>query len=278
MKNKIVYRDETMLMVHGDCRQMPELDDNSVDLIVTDPPFNVGFSNYGGQTNDALSTWEYTAFTSAWFHEAMRVLKPGGQLYAIMPRRDMDSWLQVIPKPYEMMPWCRTMANLHREQTFIRAWEPVIWIVKGKRPTTFKRAFRFPADKDWWIGPSAIGETGAIRIKKKHPTPRPDWWYEDIIVRASNPGDLVLDPMVGSGTCAFVSMKLGRRFAGYDIHRPYLTDLSLERSSQKLLWPESLPSGEEQPGTRRQLEMILNYVQGGPLTPYSPIEGEEVNE
>ena len=262
MANKVVHRDEHLFLVHGDCRFMGEVEDDCVDLVVTDPPFNVRFSDYGGGTNDARQAWEYTAFTAAWLHECMRVLKPGGQLYAIMPRKNMEQWLQVVPKPYEIMPWCRTMAQLHREATFIRAWEPILWIVKGKRPNTFKRAFNFPADKDWWIGPSAIGETQRIRIKKLHPTPRPDWIYEDLIVRASNPGDVVLDPMVGSGTCAFVSVKLGRRFIGYDVHKPYLTDLTLARASQQMLWPDSLPGDEERLLGEKQTRFMLNYIQG----------------
>ena len=261
MRNKIVYRDESLLLIHGDCTNMPELANDSVDLIVTDPPFNVRFSNYGGPTNDNRKASEYTAFTEAWIRECMRVLKPGGQLYAIMALKWMENWLPLLPKPYHILPWCRTMARLHRGKTFIRAWEPVIWIVKGERPNTFKRDFQFAADKDWWIGPSAIGESQAIRIKKKHDTPRPDWLYEDIIVRASNPGDLVLDPMVGSGTGAYVSIKLGRRFVGYDIHKPYIKDLTLARASQKTLWQDSLSGRNEKLGGNKQLHFIMNYIQ-----------------
>lgn len=260
MENKVLYRDDHLLLIHGDCTHMVEMEDGSVDLIVTDPPFNVNFSDYGGPTNDSRKTWEYTHFTAAWLRECMRILKPGGQLYAIMSLKYMENWIQLLPKPYHILPWCRTMAHLHRGATFIRAWEPVIWIVKGGKPNTFKREYQFAADKDWWIGPSAIGESQAIRSKKRHDTPRPDWFYQDIIVRASRPGDLVLDPMVGSGTGAYVSIKLGRRFAGYDINKMYLEELTLARASQQILWPNTLPGDEELLASKRQQQFMMNYT------------------
>ena len=56
-----------------------------MDLVITDPPFNVGIS-YGVGISDHLTEKQYQAFTCRWLTEALRVLKPRGQLYAIMPK------------------------------------------------------------------------------------------------------------------------------------------------------------------------------------------------
>lgn len=210
---------------------MTALADESVDLVVTDPPFNVGF-NYGEETDDRRPEDVYREFTRAWLEESLRVLKPGGQLYAVMPLKWMPSWIPLLEgKKWHILSWCKTMCMLHREATYLRAWEPILWIIKGKTPNVFHRSYRFAHDKDWIIGSSAIGESGKVRLKKRHPTPRPDWLYAYFIIRASEPGMVVLDPMVGSGTAAYVSMSLGRRFVGYDIREDYVR-LTRERASQ----------------------------------------------
>ncbi|MCH6544587.1 MAG: trypsin-like peptidase domain-containing protein [Deltaproteobacteria bacterium] len=97
-----------------------------------------------------------------------------------------------------------------------------MWVVNGKKPNVLRRSFRYRDDKDWVIGPSAVGESEGARLKKKHPTPRPDWLYEYFIIRASRPGMTVLDPMMGSGTGGRVARRLGRRFVGYDINQDYV--------------------------------------------------------
>lgn len=223
-----------LALIHGDCRQLDHLGDESVDLVVTDPPFNVGF-DYGEETDDRRPPKDYLEFTQGWMAESLRVLKPGGQLYAIMPLKSAPDWLPMVAAlpgvKWHIVAWNRTMSMLHQEATYLRAWEPILWLIKGERPNVFHRTFRFASDKDWLVGSSAIGESGRIRSKKKHPTPRPDWIYRNLIMRSSNPGMVILDPMVGSGTAAYVSMELGRRFVGYDLRRDYV-DLAAERVSQ----------------------------------------------
>lgn len=264
---RVVYDEPGLTLVHGDCRWMAELDDDSVDLVVTDPPFNVRFSDYGGGTNDSIPPNEYAWWTHDWVKESLRVLRPGGQLYGMMPFRDIDWWLPRVthtllrPMGYKwhILPWCRTMAHLHREKTYIRAWEPLLWIIKGERPNVFNRSYQFADDKDWLIGSSAIGESAALRLKKRHPTPRPDWIYAYFILKASNRGDLVLDPMAGSGTGGRVSRKLGRRFIGYDHHRPFL-DLAYQLAAQPTLIEEDI---EESVAAFRQAELLMKWVEPG---------------
>jgi len=224
---RILYEDADVTLINGDCRRMEELDDETVDLVITDPPFNVGFSNYGGLVNDRLKPEDYATWTREWVMDCLRVLKLGAQLYALMPIKAMPWWLSAIRDLWDehrghILTWCRTTGCLHRENTYIRAWEPVLWLTKGGVPNVLRRSYRFEDDKDWFIGPSAIGEVQGQPLRQGHPTPRPAWFIEYFLVRASEPGMVVLDPMVGSGTTAWVSKRLGRRCVGYDINAGYL--------------------------------------------------------
>lgn len=242
---RILYHQDGVTLIHGDCRWMRELDDETVDLIITDPPFNVGFSSYGGGVNDRLSPEAYATWTREWIQECLRVLVPGGQIYALMPVKSMPWWLGEIRDLWDIhhghyLAWCKTMANLHQEATFIRAHEPVLWLTKGGRPNVFHREFRFPADADWFKGSSAIGEVETQPFRKAHPTPRPTWLVEKFMLLASDPGMVVLDPMLGSGTTAWVSRRLGRRCVGYDINAGYL-ELARRWLAQPAAGPSELP-------------------------------------
>ena len=75
--SSVAYRAEDGALVLGDARQLREIPDASVDLVITDPPFNVGIS-YGVGISDRLTEKQYQAFTSFWLAEMFRVLKPGG--------------------------------------------------------------------------------------------------------------------------------------------------------------------------------------------------------
>ena len=255
--HRVVYQEPGVALIQGDAREMLELPESSVDLVVTDPPFNVSFSDYGGGVKDHVSPDAYAQWTAEWLRECLRVLKPGGQLYAIMPLKWAPYWLQLVKdEKWHMLAWCKTMAHLHREKTYIRAWEPILWVVKGERPNVLRRVYRFEEDKDWIIGTNAVAESEAVRLKKKHPTPRPDWIYEYLIIRASEPGMLVVDPMMGSGTGAYVSRKLGRRFVGYDINRTYV-ELSAQRLAQA---PFDMGEvAEEITGAFRQEELLFKW-------------------
>jgi site-specific DNA-methyltransferase (adenine-specific) len=70
----------------------------------------------------------------------------------------------------------------------------------------------------WWY---ATSNTEGNRVKLKHPATYPDQLAADLVDCFSVPGDLVLDPMCGSGTTCVVSANLGRRYLGMEISQEY---------------------------------------------------------
>jgi hypothetical protein len=168
-----------------------DLQVEDVDVIVTDPPY----------PREYLPQWrELRDFAS-------RSLRPGGSLFALSGQ----SWL---PEVFERMggddslgyQW--TMAYLLPGSTAIQfgpramnAFKPVLWYVKG--------------DYDGQIIHDVFKSD--IAEKESHDWGQSESGFADIVKRCTEPGDLIVDPFVGGGTTAVVSVQLGRRFIGADI-------------------------------------------------------------
>jgi site-specific DNA-methyltransferase (adenine-specific) len=118
-------------------------------------------------------------------------------------------------------------------------------LVKWKKPVVAPyRANGKP--KDWveeggerfrWTHPSNIWTDlcvpfWSMRENTPHPNQKPEKLVERVIAAASNPGDLVIDPFVGSGTTAVVARRMGRRFLGFDLD-PDCVRLSLKRLRER---------------------------------------------
>jgi len=82
----------------------------------------------------------------------------------------------------------------------------------GKNPT------------DYWFFNRVVSGTGKVKEKTKHPCQFPEKMIERIILANSNPGDLVVDPMCGSGTVPVVAKRLGRKYLGIEINREYVEE------------------------------------------------------
>lgn len=102
---------------------------------------------------------------------------------------------------------------------FVADHENFIWARKGKKHT-----FNYKLMKEenngkqmrsiWTRGKTAGG-------KKIHPTQKPEWLLNRVVSATSNPGDVVLDPFIGSGTTAVVAKQLGRKYIGFEINKDY---------------------------------------------------------
>jgi len=231
----------------GDCvALMSQLPDRSVDLIFADPPYNLQLSGELTRPNqsrvdgvdDAWDRFEdfdsYDRFTLAWLEAARRVLKDDGTIWVIgsyhnifrvgAQLQDLGFWI------LNDVVWRKTnpMPNF-RGKRFTNAHETMIWASKSQDARyTFNYASMKALNDDLqmrsdWLIPIC---TGGERLRdeagrKAHSTQKPEALLHRVILAASNPGDLVLDPFLGSGTTAAVAKRLRRHYLGFERDEGY---------------------------------------------------------
>ena len=211
----------------GDCLELlRDIEDESIDLIVTDPPFfvlkqNKKLEDCGWDNFENID--DFMDFTKKWVKECYRVLKDNSQMYVFWSQMwQMEFWN--LDQPFEikrMLLWenpCRTHAFTSR--MYLWNYTPVFFLTKGKiekwNASFLKKenvdVFRFPAPQTNWHG-----EKKQIHFLQKPLVP-----IEIFVNNSSNSGDLVLDPFIGSGTTAVASLKLDRKFIGFEISEEYI--------------------------------------------------------
>ncbi len=235
-------------IIKGDCiSAMKALPDDCIDLVFADPPYNLQLGGDltrpdNSRVNGVDDEWDkfasfkaYDEFTEQWLTEARRVLKPDGAIWVIGSYHNIfrvgtavqntGFWIlnDVIWRKSNPMPNFRgtRLTNAH---------ETLIWAAKSQKSKyTFNyRALKAANDdlqmrSDWEF---AIC-TGEERIKdeggaKLHPTQKPEALLHRVLIGATNPGDVVLDPFFGSGTTGAAAKYLGRRYIGIERDKAYI--------------------------------------------------------
>lgn len=239
---------------------MKELPDNSVDLIVTSPPYNINIK-YGNKTSkgkiveskgikysDNLSEDEYKEMLRKVFNECKRVLKEDGSIWINIKNRLIDDvvvppfWIQEYFKDFylkNLLVWNFDWGGSTNKR-FSPRYEFIFWYTKSKknykfnledvkiptlnyRPDRYKSQLKNPTDV-WRI--SMV--SGNFAERTDHPAQYPERLIERIILAGSNKGDLILDPFMGSGTTAVVAKKLNRNYIGYELIKEYV-DIAKKR-------------------------------------------------
>jgi len=261
----------------GDCiAELSKLPAHSVDLVFADPPYNLQLQgdlkrpdqSMVDAVDDAWDKFEsfaaYDAFTRAWLLAVRRVLKPTGTLWVIgsyhnifrvgSMLQDLNFWI------LNDIVWRKTnpMPNF-RGRRFTNAHETMIWAARepDARGYTFNYEAMKAANEDVqmrsdWLFPIC---SGGERLKdeaghKVHPTQKPEALLARIILSASKPGDVILDPFLGSGTTAAVAKRLRRHFIGIERDASY-ADAAQARIDAVVPLPEHAitapPSAREAP-------------------------------
>jgi modification methylase len=229
--------------VTGDCiAELAKLPAACVDLVFADPPYNLQLQGDLKRPDDSRvdavdDSWDkfesfaaYDDFTRAWLTACRRVMKPAATLWVIgsyhnifrvgATLQDLGFWIlnDVIWRKANPMP------NF-RGRRFTNAHETLIWAARDQGTKGY--TFNYEALKagnediqvrsDWTIALC----TGEERLKapdgkKLHPTQKPEALLARIILAASRPDDLVLDPFCGTGTTGAVAKRLRRRFIGFE--------------------------------------------------------------
>lgn len=227
-----------MELYNEDClKVIQKLEDNSIDLLITDPPYNLGefirkrnYNLKGMRENsleniidwDSLSKEEYLVNIERFFQEVSSKLKVGANVIIFLSSLRIESIVEIAERYnfyykttgvwHKTNPMPRNM-NLH----FVNSNEFWLYFVYKKRTgNTFNNENRMIMD---YIESST--PKSSEKQYGKHPTQKPIQIIDYLIKILSREGDLVLDPFLGSGTTGESAVRLKRNFIGIELDRNY---------------------------------------------------------
>jgi site-specific DNA-methyltransferase (adenine-specific) len=228
--------DKNTLIGNGNCvNYMNHLETSSVDLLLSDPPYNLGNFMHARNTNlvkmrknqfayagwDNLSSEEWEKEMDQFFQESSRIIKKSGTLLLFMSLIKIETIIKLASKYkfyykttgvwHKTNPMPRNM-NIH----FVNSTEAWIYFVKDDTSGTFNNDGKMMHD---FIESSLTA--GNEKKHGKHPTQKPVKIISHFIKLLSNKNDVVLDPFMGSGTTGVCARKMGRRFIGVDLDENY---------------------------------------------------------
>lgn len=264
-------------LVLGDCiKELKLIDSNSVDLIIADPPYNVG-KDYGNDS-DSQDFDDYMAFTKQWLMECHRVLKNDGTIYVFIGFRYISYLFKIMEEDLKMnfvnwISWHYTQ-GVGKTKGFSPRHDDILMFSKTDKYKFNLDAIRVPqkyyrkVNNMRGANPGDVWEVSHIHYCQKgrqpHPTQKPEALIERMVLASSNEGDLVVDPFSGSGTTMRVCQQLERNGLGIELNEEYI-EQTKERLNSKFEGFDSIdermlrvPNDLNDPAVRK--EYINNHI------------------
>ena len=204
---------------------MKEIPANSVDAIITDPPYNISRDNNFttmGRAGIDFGEWDKDFDLTSWIKVAEPLLKKGGNIVIFNSWKNMTNITKSLEENgfevKDLIRWKKTNAMpRNRDRRFITDYEVAVWAVKKGGKWTFNRL------SDTYEIPEIVGglTPKSEKIEGGHPTQKPVYVMKWLIERLTNEGDVVLDPFMGSGTTGVACKNLNRKFIGVELDENY---------------------------------------------------------
>lgn len=216
--------------------------DSSIDLILTDPPYNLANYSTGNmkfewraEINNDVAEWDEKPLNPSEFaNEFKRILKPTGNIFIFCSYNLLGEYhksLDPLFNTFQFMVWHKTnpIPNI-RKSSFLNSCELIVCCWDKGHKWNFKRQNEM---HNFIETPICMGKE---RVKNKegknaHPTQKPLSVLKHIIEISTNENDIVLDCFNGVGSTGEASLMLNRRYIGIDLDDEYI-ELSKERLSK----------------------------------------------
>lgn len=257
-------KENDLTLFHGDCLDLlKQIPDNSAQLVITSPPYNVG-KPY--EKKESLES--YVELQRLVIAEAVRITRDGGSI-CWQVGHHVNGHRQVFPLDLLLHPLFQSYSSsnevylrnriiwhyehgLHCKHRFSGRHETILWYTKGKKYIFNLDEVRVPqkypgkrghkgANRGKYTGNPLGKNPGDVWIfpnvksnhieKTEHPCQFPVELPERLIRALTGPGDLVVDPFMGSGTTAVAAVLNHRRVAGADLVSEYV-ELARKRTMQ----------------------------------------------
>ena len=225
------YQDKWVTIYHGDCREiLPQLD-VKVDLVLTDP----WYFPENQKTKNAFEDDMFWIITKEWLSQCVEHVKPTGHIFTCFSPQKMAKFEYLLS---ELALPLRSRVIWHYRNAGGRCAD------KGQFGKTYEMVYHigfgnilnFP--KKWGeerfdVWTIAIPQSN-FKDKKIHPFQKPIELIKRLINIASNEGDLILDPFLGSGTTCYCAKKLNRYSIGIEIEEKYC-EIAAKRCCQEVM-------------------------------------------
>ncbi|MBN2594002.1 MAG: adenine-specific DNA-methyltransferase [Sedimentisphaerales bacterium] len=223
-----------------------EIQDNSIDLIFADPPYNIG-KDFNGTKDKWESDESYLQWSYQWLDLCIKKLKSCGSFYVMTSTQNMpyfDIYLRKRLAILSRIVWYYDSSGVQAKRYYGSLYEPILFCVKDKNNYTFNSKdilveartgavrklidYRKPTPTVYNSEkvPGNVWEIPRVRYRmneyENHPTQKPVALLERIINASSNEGDIVLDPFSGSFTTSYVANQLKRKSIGIEIQEEYI--------------------------------------------------------
>ncbi len=269
------------------------------DLLVIDPPYNLS-KKYGESTFRKMGRDDYTSFTENWILKVKRLLKGTASIYVCCDWQSSLIIGAVLGKYFyiqnritwqrekgrgAMRNWKNSMEDIwfatlsSKDYTFnvdeVKMRRKVLapykvdgkpkdWVEdeNGNFRDTFPSNFWDDISVPYWSMPE----------NTDHPTQKPEKLIAKLILASSNPGDVVFDPFLGSGTTAVVAKKLNRHYVGIEIEREYCAlaqkrlkmaddDASIQGYSDGVFWERNTLASQNKVRNKRTQTDQMSFVE-----------------
>jgi len=226
-----------MKLINDDClKVLPTLEESSVDLIITSPPYNLGNNHHTGNKqhkayNDNLPEAEYQEQQLQFLNECFKVLKETGSLIynhknRIRKGRQLSPYEWIFKSNFvvkQEIVWVNRSQNFDKMR-FYPFTERLYWLTKKPETKLFNAINHYDVF-DW-------KEWKPVGTKGNHTRAFPEKMVEDILKCFPN-AEVVLDPYMGSGTTGVAAKNLNRDFIGIELDEKYF-NIASERINDEM--------------------------------------------
>lgn len=217
-------------IVTGDARELAKrIPDESVDIVFTSPPYNVGMAYEHGDTTPDNDFWDLQL---EWVTDAFRVTADGGRMYATLSDKMLWRFREVAERAgwtfHQLLAWCKPNlvlpGRISCDWNLMTEW--ALLFHKGKR-TPMVAGGDGSHTFNWVVAAAAQSNFNGDQ-RKQHPAQMALEVAFAWLVRT--PGEVVYDPFAGSGTTCCAAKRLGKSWVGFEIGT-----LTAERARQRVL-------------------------------------------
>lgn len=216
-------------LLHGDSKEIiRRIPDESIDFILTDPPYNLGKHSTGNiflpgrePMNNDVASWDMVDFHPyEWADDFIRILKPTGNLFIFTSYNMIGKWYDCLDHRFDtsnFMVWHKTNpAPKIYKAGFLNSCEMIFTCWNKKHTWNFISQAEMHNFME-----SSICMRPERLTDPKHPTQKPVSILRKMITIASNENDIVFDPFMGVGSVGVAALQLNRRFIGVELEENY---------------------------------------------------------